>query len=398
MSKAARYTEILYEATSNEEVAKVLTSFDTGKEEIKSVAESEEILLTESQREFLENYFESLDSMQSWTKKIRSEEESRTKQEIITEINQLLNRLEGEIQRAVDEDRTLEQIAAALRDGRLTEEAERIMAELERPKARLERLAEKKSQTKEMLEKFESLREKTGGDHNLDSALRHRKATVEAVLENSRERDSEKVKLDIPPWEESNFDEDYIYVEAEQSDELDSMLKLAKDMVELTDDETEMNPDMSKSVAARHAEIGYARRVRKITSGAKYDVFDHQSGGNIRVWMNAGVTKFDQVEKTSLGVDRLIIVDTRLFSERAALLATLVHELMHAYFEHKPADFSHKKIHQMAEAVLRVPVEKERMKGSDFTIEDFINSRPANGEIVNKAYLYALASEDLFPG
>jgi hypothetical protein len=169
-------------------------------------------------------------------------------------------------------------------------------------------------------------------------------------------------------------------------------------MVELTDDETEMNPDMSKSVAARHAEIGYARRVRKITSGAKYDVFDHQSGGNIRVWMNAGVTKFDQVEKTSLGVDRLIIVDTRLFSERAALLATLVHELMHAYFEHKPADFSHKKIHQMAEAVLRVPVEKERMKGSDFTIEDFINSRPANGEIVNKAYLYALASEDLFPG
>jgi hypothetical protein len=394
MSKAARYTEILYEATSNEEVAKVLTSFDTGKEEIKSVAESEEILLTESQREFLENYFESLDSMQSWTEKIRSEEESKTKQEIIREINQILNRLEGEIQRAVDEDRTLEQIAAALRDGRLTEEAERIMAELERPKARLERLAEKKSQTKEMLEKFESLREKTGGDHTLDSALKHREAAVEAVLENSRERDSEKVRLSIPPWEKSNSDENHIYVEAEQSDELDSMLELADKMVSLAANEY-IDPDMSKSVVARYAEIDYAKQVDKNTSGAEYDVFNHQSDGNISVWMNAGVTKFDGALRASLGVHGLIIVDPRL--DRPALLATLVHELMHAYFEHKPADFSHKKIHQKAEYVLGVLI-KKNMDDQDFNMEDFIGTRPANEKIVNKAYLYALASEDLFPG
>lgn len=396
MSEAARYTEIVHEAASNEETAEALTSFDTGKDELKSFTESGEILLTESQRDFLEDYLENLESMQPWTEKIRSEEESGVKQETVREINQVLNRLENEIQRAVDEDRTLEQIAATLRDGRLTEEAEKIMAELERPEARLQRLAEKKSQTGEMLQKFESVRERIGGDHSMDSALKHRKAAVQAILENSRKRDSKKIRLEVPPWEEKNFDEDYIYVETRQSDELDSMLELAKDMVRLAASEDIIDPDMSKSVAARHAEIDYARQVRKNTSGAKYDVFDHQSGGDIEVWMNAGVTKFDEVEKTSLGVDRLVLVDTRLFDEPAALLAILVHELMHAYFEHK-ANPSHRKIHQMAEAVLRVLIEKE-MTSPDFTMEDIIDSRPADRKIVNKAYLYALASEDLFPG
>ncbi len=198
MSEAARYTEIVHEATSNEETAEALTSFDTGKDDLKSFTESGEILLTESQRDFLEGYLDNLESLQPWTEKIRAEEESGAKQETVREINQILNRLENDIQRAVDEDRTLEQIAATLRDGRLTEEAEKIMAGLERPEARLQRLAEKKSQTEEMLQKFESVRERIGGDHSMDSALKHRKAAVEAVLENSetgRVREDGPVKI-----------------------------------------------------------------------------------------------------------------------------------------------------------------------------------------------------------
>ena len=396
-SDAEKYQEIVVNASESKETQQLLASLDVEKNKLRQALESTELYISDEERSFLSNYLQELDSLRPWARKIKSEEESEVKQRTVKKINDLLQQLEREINKASEEDKTLEQIAARLRDRKLTEEAEKIKAGLERPESRIRRLAEKKSQTDEFLEKFEAMRNNVGGANSLYSALDNRVLAVELILENAHERDEDKIRLEVPPWEE-DFGAEAIYVDPEQSRELNQMLELAIDLVKLAKSQDVINPDMSKSVEVMHTHIDFARKINDSMSpkSSAYEVFDHQPSNSRKVWINPGVTLFQEAKNLPVGSDRLILVDSRLSEEPEALLSVLIHELMHAYFEHK-GNYSHKEIHVKAEAVLRTCIELD-IDEQEFVLEEIISSKPINRKKINEAYLFALASEGLFPG
>jgi len=395
-NRSEKYQEIVFNASESEETQQILVSLDVDKNNLEKTVEATELYIDDEERGFLKDYLQELDSLRPWARKIKSEEESKIKQRTVKKINNLIQELENEINKASQEDKTLEQIAARLRDRKLTEEAEKIRAGLEQPERRIRRLVDKKNQTDEFLEKFETMRNNVGGSGSLESALDRRILAVELILENSHERDEDKIRLEVPPWEE-DFEIEAIFVDPRQNKELNQMLDLAIDLAKLAKSQEVINPDMSKSVEAMHTHIDFARKLndRMSPRSSYYNVFDHQPGNSRKVWINPGVTIYQEGRNLPVGSDRLILVDNRLFDEPEALLSVLIHELMHAYFEHK-GNYSHRGIHEKAEAVLRTCIELD-IDENDFVLEEIIGSKPINREKINEAYLFALASEGLFP-
>ena len=336
--------------------------------------------------------------LEPWARKIRDEEKTEAKQKAFKQANTELNELEQEIQAALNEDYTLEQIASALRDPRIAEEAEKSMSELETLHARIKKLAEKKKATKELLEKFEKSRARIGGDQSILQALEVRETAVQNILEKAviRDLDDKEIPLELPEWERDNFEEDIIYTRIEESSDVSKILECGKKLVGFAAQQGEIDPDTGFKTEVRVGDIDYARKVSKNTSDADRPLFAEMDQRTVNVWMNAGLTKFHLENRIESGLDRLIIVHKELLDSRPALLATLVHELMHAYFENQ-GNYTHREIHKLSIKVLAAPIKTEK-ENKDFTMEQLLKEvKPLTRRDISQAFIYAVASETLFP-
>jgi len=406
-SQAERYTRIIRESvrTSNsvsrEEIIGVLNSLDVETEDINDAVQNSSIRITRDEKGFFENYISDLEDIEPWAKKIREEEETGAKKQAFKQANRELKELEREIQTAIDEEYTLEQIASVLNDPKLAEKGEKSIAELESLESRLKNLAKKKQDTGELLQKFENAEDKVKG-RDILHGVEIRKKAVEELLSKSiiKDVDGKEVPLHLPDWERDRFeDTDVIYTTIEKDNYASRMLEVAKTLVEFAADLGEIDPETAFKTEVRVGDIEYKRKVKKDTQSADSPLFNHMDHSSFNVWMNAAVTKYHLENGVDSGFDRMIIIDHEVLESKVATLSVLVHELMHAYFQHT-GEFEgaegHKKIHQLSIRVLGTPI-KEDKDNEDFQMEDLLNKiNPVTREDINKAYIYSVASETLF--
>ena len=406
-SQAERYTRIIRESvrTSNsvsrEEIIGVLNSLDVETEDINDAVQNSSIRITRDEKGFFENYISDLEDIEPWIKKIREEEETGAKKQAFKQANRELKELEREIQTAIDEEYTLEQIASVLNDPKLAEKGEKSIAELESLESRLKNLAKKKQDTGELLQKFENAEDKVKG-RDILHGVEIRKKAVEELLSKSiiKDVDGKEVPLHLPDWERDRFeDTDVIYTTIEKDNYASRMLEVAKTLVEFAADLGEIDPETAFKTEVRVGDIEYKRKVKKDTQSADSPLFNHMDHSSFNVWMNAAVTKYHLENGVDSGFDRMIIIDHEVLESKVATLSVLVHELMHAYFQHT-GEFEgaegHKKIHQLSIRVLGTPI-KEDKDNEDFQMEDLLNKiNPVTREDINKAYIYSVASETLF--
>jgi len=406
-SQAERYTRIIRESvrTSNsvsrEEIIGVLNSLDVETEDINDAVQNSSIRITRDEKGFFENYISDLEDIEPWARKIKEEEEVGAKKQAFRQANRELKELEREIQTAIDEEYTLEQIASVLNDPKLAEKGEKSIAELESLESRLKNLAKKKQDTGELLQKFENAEDKVKG-RDILHGVEIRKKAVEELLSKSiiKDVDGKEVPLHLPDWERDRFeDTDVIYTTIEKDNYASRMLEVAKTLVEFAADLGEIDPETAFKTEVRVGDIEYKRKVKKDTQSADSPLFNHMDHSSFNVWMNAAVTKYHLENGVDSGFDRMIIIDHEVLESKVATLSVLVHELMHAYFQHT-GEFEgaegHKKIHQLSIRVLGTPI-KEDKDNEDFQMEDLLNKiNPVTREDINKAYIYSVASETLF--
>ncbi|MFB6116861.1 MAG: hypothetical protein ABEK10_05135 [Candidatus Nanosalina sp.] len=408
-AKSRRYSRIIEESVrttgenSREETLQILNSLNVAPEKLEEVTRNAVIRITEDEKSFLQEYSSELEAAMPWAEKIKKEEQTEVKQEAFRKANSELKELEQEIQRAFKEDYTLEEIASAVRDPRLAEEAERTMSELETIQNRIKNLEEKKRKTGELLKKFEKTRSSIGTETMLQG-LQIRNKAVKEILERAVVKDigDKEVPVDLPDWEKQRFETDVIYTRIEENSDLSEMLENAKRLVEFAAENGEIpEPETGFKTGVRTGNLDHARKVSKNTSDAASPLFNHMDDATVDVWMNAAVTKYHLENRKDSGFDRLIIVHRELLDTGYALLSTLIHELMHAYFQHT-GDYEgqegHRKIHQLSIKTIAAPIRAEK-ENPDFTMEQLLKEiKPINRETMNKAYLYSVASETLFPG
>ncbi|MFB6241178.1 MAG: hypothetical protein ABEJ36_00045 [Candidatus Nanosalina sp.] len=383
---------------SKDEAVNRILDHEESLDRIGEILKSCNLAITESEKEFLEDYRRSIEEHEEWAAKIDTTEDTRQKKETLEMIKATIDQLKRDIDEVIDEDAELESIAQALEDRKLENKAELNRKEVRELKSRLEELAEKEEKVERFLNKLESLENQLGGLHNLTWALEHRKEVIQLILEKSdrRPEDKKRIEVTIPPWERERFDRDHTFIDLKDSTSADNLLEILENLIEFIDSERGFRGDTGVDVEIKIGEIEYAH----ITDGYlspendshDFSLYPDQEDTDLRVWKNAAFTfDPDNPEGELRGDKAVIVMDERMMGNGAVMISTIIHELMHAYLEHT-GDYTHLDIHKFSIEILRTAIDNfEAAQGIDGI------GSTMNEKNLKKAYKYSLCSAPLFP-
>lgn len=406
MTEAEQFVEVLQDGIRTDErdkssIIQDLLKHNQNTEETKDIVEnSMEFLITPEEQTFLENYEKDLKNQKEWAEKLNPSKTTPSKENHFFTLKSATENLRDEVKEAVSEDVELEKIAAAVEDSELAREADMEMYQLRRLRNRIESIIEKEEDVKEFLQKHKALEEKVGGMQNINQALNSRISVVEALKENAgkRSEDDKRISIPVPPWERERFDASHIQIDIENTKKANKYMEACMELINAADTKKEFKGDRDIKV---NIKTGYLRQdgedliVKQkryaSTDVTNFDLMHEQTDTKIEVWMNAGFTFDPEGNNGEFNSNkRVIVVDDRLLDHKVKALGTILHELMHAYFEHLD-DYTHLEIHEKALQVLASASAAMREEGaaeleSGVTLSD-----------VKKTYFYALASSELFP-
>lgn len=381
---------------AKENVINRLLSHEQNLGETENMVENSVVFaVTEEEENFLENYGQKLAEKRSWAEKANPAETVPSKENQFQMLESMVGTLRNEIAHAVEEDIELEQIAAAVEDSELARKADMEMHQLKDLRNRIEAIIDKEKNAKEFLEKIEILEDKIGGLHNINQALETRIAIVEILHENSeRRREDKTIRVGVPPWEQERFETDHVNIELHEDSEASQYLEACNAIIDAADSKKSFGGDTSVNVEVKTGEIPYARKVRNTPSDRRTDLrlMEGQKTREVEVWQNAAFTMDPESTDGDFSSDqRFIVMDERLLDySKPATIATMLHELMHAYLEHT-GDYTHFEIHENCLQVLVSTIRAMEDKGrtnfsSEISLQDLRDS-----------YLYGMASSTMFP-
>lgn len=175
------------ETESREEMLGISTDFNRTPEELESALEEGiEFRISGEQENRLESYLEHINMQIEW---IDDKDEGELAQIKSTAENLriFIQNFKQELQTAIAEDYELEDIASALNDQKIAEEAEMELEELQEMKERLEEIAEKEEKAERYAESVNRLEAELGSLNQIEAALINRKRKIEILLTHADE-------------------------------------------------------------------------------------------------------------------------------------------------------------------------------------------------------------------
>lgn len=172
---------------SREEMLEIATDFNRTPEELESaLQEGIEFRISAEDENRLESYLDNINLQIEW---IEDKDEGELVQIKSTAENLriFIQNFKQELQTAIAEDYELEDIASALNDQKIAEEAEIELEELQDMKQRLEEISEKEKKAEKYAESVNRLETELGSLNQIEAALINRKRKIEILLEHSEE-------------------------------------------------------------------------------------------------------------------------------------------------------------------------------------------------------------------
>ena len=170
---------------SEAEILDICLDFGKDPEKLEQVfASGAEFNISETQGNFLAQYLEELKSQIEWIDD-RDESELVKLNSEAGNMQIFIQNFREEVQTIIEEDYELEEIADALEDRKIAEEAEKSMSELKKIKARIKEVAEKEQRALNYIEHIRKLENQLGSLNEIEASLANRAQKVEILLEHA---------------------------------------------------------------------------------------------------------------------------------------------------------------------------------------------------------------------
>jgi hypothetical protein len=172
---------------SHGRMLKISTEFNRTPEELESALEEGiDFSISEDQEERLKSYLEHINRQIEW---IDGKDEGELAQIKSTAENLriFIQNFKQELKTAVAEDYELEDIASALNDQEIVEEAEMELEKLQKMKKRLEEIMEKGEKAEKYADSVNRLEAELGSLNQIENALDNRKRKIEILLKHADE-------------------------------------------------------------------------------------------------------------------------------------------------------------------------------------------------------------------
>ena len=170
---------------SEAEILEICLDFSEDPDKLEQVfASGAEFNISETQANFLAEYLEELKNEINW---IEDKDEGKlvTLNSEAGNMQIFIQNFKEEVQTIIEEDYELEEIADALEDRQIAEEAEKSMAELRKIKKRIEKVAAKEERALNYIEHIRKLENQLGSLNEIEGSLANRARKVEILLEHA---------------------------------------------------------------------------------------------------------------------------------------------------------------------------------------------------------------------